>query len=909
MLKIRNNQLVPFRMNIRREKRSRLLTELKASDAKSINETKDQIIITNKKGKDSILTYSDTNLLTQFTKPSGKKVVFKYTEDDRLNRIEFENKEYISIDINDKFNEDKSAIFGINENLLDIKYQQNKRDISSIHFPNKTKITFNYNKHELVSVTNRVNAKRFFEKNVNGEKKAHTIIDELGRKTTVIEDRDSGIEKIIYPDLTTQEVSYNQDENLEIVKLRNGKLKKIFYEDELTRVEWDDGSFQNVYTDNEEVVAIENQSGTIFYQYDEAGRLLKESFQNSEVEYHYIDSELDSIAYPTGLNVKYEYDIDGELAFIRLDNQTIAFMYNGIGKLEQVIYPNQNVEQFKNKILDGLVESRLSKRGELLSSQSYRYDSLGRLFSYQKFDQASKNTNISITHDQEDRILSITDNQINEKFEYDKKGNTIQSNGKRIEYGLMDEPVRFNNQTIEYDKSGNLLAFTSPSQKRLTFSYSDNGRLKRVKVDDDIWEYQYDGLGRRIRKSNAQESTTFFWAGEKLLSEEHHSQNQIIIREYIYIDNDTPIGFRENQNYYWYQKDIRGAILQVHNDKGEIVWNASYSAFGEANITINKIKQPWRLSGHYYDDETGLYYNLSRFYNPYLQTYLSLDPEWMKYGSSNYSFAGNSPYDKIDTNGNWPEWLNKNNLLAAGIGIGAGALLAAAAPAILATLGVSAIAAESLTTLVAIGAATGFVSSASESIAKDLLNHSTPNASCAITQGVVGALFGLVLAPAVNLLSSSLSPLAKKLLPKMQKLKVAKPPALNASNKVKGIYGEHVTDVLMTEEGYTKLNGNLVQIGDVPRGTGIDGVWKKSDKFVITESKYGSSKLGMTKGSGKQMSDKWVGDRLPKEVGPQSTAIKKEMAKGKVEKRLITVSPTGSVKSQLLDKDAKIIKK
>jgi hypothetical protein len=41
------------------------------------------------------------------------------------------------------------------------------------------------------------------------------------------------------------------------------------------------------------------------------------------------------------------------------------------------------------------------------------------------------------------------------------------------------------------------------------------------------------------------------------------------------------------------------------DEAGEIVWSAEYKAWGEAKITVEKVKNPLRFQGQYFDHETG----------------------------------------------------------------------------------------------------------------------------------------------------------------------------------------------------------------------------------------------------------------------------------------------------------------
>ena len=143
----------------------------------------------------------------------------------------------------------------------------------------------------------------------------------------------------------------------------------------------------------------------------------------------------------------------------------------------------------------------------------------------------------------------------------------------------------------------------------------------------------------------------------------------------------------------------------------------------------------------------------------------------------------------------------------------------------------------------------------------------------------------------------------KKIKKRKQKKLKAKSPPKNMTNTQKGVFGEHVSDIHMHNQGHTKLNGPLTNIGDAPIGNGIDGVWAKKPPpgFIITETKFGSSKLGDTL-DGKQMSDKWISNRLEKAVGEeQARKIEKAMAKGQVEKQLLHVDENGKLSEKILN--------
>ncbi len=137
------------------------------------------------------------------------------------------------------------------------------------------------------------------------------------------------------------------------------------------------------------------------------------------------------------------------------------------------------------------------------------------------------------------------------------------------------------------------------------------------------------------------------------------------------------------------------------------------------------------------------------------------------------------------------------------------------------------------------------------------------------------------------------------------------------TNIQKGNFGEAASANNMVNNPALKnaANGkkyNLKRIGDeVPNlnsatKQGIDGIYENATpppKFVIDEAKFGSSRLGKTK-DGKQMSDKWVRNRVDKQLPNdpvKADEIKKAIEKGEVEKVISKVDDAGNVTTYKVD--------
>jgi len=82
------------------------------------------------------------------------------------------------------------------------------------------------------------------------------------------------------------------------------------------------------------------------------------------------------------------------------------------------------------------------------------------------------------------------------------------------------------------------------------------------------------------------------------------------------------------------------------------------------------------LPGMYADQETGLYYNMARYYDPRIGRYISSDPIGLAGGLNTYSYALSNPLRYIDPSGLCPNTTNPsqdclNALLVAGQNTGA----------------------------------------------------------------------------------------------------------------------------------------------------------------------------------------------------------------------------------------------
>lgn len=242
-----------------------------------------------------------------------------------------------------------------------------------------------------------------------------------------------------------------------------------------------------------------------------------------------------------------------------------------------------------------------------------------------------------------------------ERFSWDRAGNPVN------EYETVaDNRVKvWGKYRYDYDEWGQvILRREGQSEKRLT--WDADGHLLRVTSGDRTTQYRYDALGRRIHKATRRDmrdgtenEVHFLWQGVRLLEERTADRR----KTYIYGDagSHMPLACAEQrggqERFYHYRSDPSLRIRTVTDEEGKVVWDGCWKAWGrmEANLAApGEFEQSLRLAGQYYDSESGLHYNLFRYYDPDVPgRFLSSDPIGLAGGINLYRYAPN-PLSWID---------------------------------------------------------------------------------------------------------------------------------------------------------------------------------------------------------------------------------------------------------------------
>ena len=119
---------------------------------------------------------------------------------------------------------------------------------------------------------------------------------------------------------------------------------------------------------------------------------------------------------------------------------------------------------------------------------------------------------------------------------------------------------------------------------------------------------------------------------------------------YIYADQDSyePLAQIRNrtnregeskQEINYFHCNQIGIPREMTDIHGNLLWYGEYTAWGRLKKDERVYKnahQPFRLQNQYFDEETGLHYNLMRYYEPEAGRFVSQDPIRLWGGDNTY---------------------------------------------------------------------------------------------------------------------------------------------------------------------------------------------------------------------------------------------------------------------------------
>ncbi|WP_409182080.1 RHS repeat-associated core domain-containing protein [Amycolatopsis sp. VS8301801F10] len=484
-------------------------------------------------------------------------------------------------------------------------------------------------------------------------------IDATGARTAYEYDTELQLVRITNPAGLTWHYTYDADGRLVAETDFDGRERQFAYDAAGQLVRSVDGLgviTEYSYDVLGNVIERRTKSGTIRYEYDpvgfltrategscvleierdEAGRVVRESVDGRAVSYVHEPSRLRRTT-PSGSVSEWSFDDEGKAVALSTAGHEVLFRHDEAGhEVERVLGGNTVLAQAFDAEHQ-LVAQTLAAGSQVRQRREYHYRADGHLVGVD--DSLSGPTRYQL--DAVGRVTAVARRDGQETYRYDASGSIRHA---QLPFAEPDAGPR--------DYTGNRLAaagavrYVHDGQGRLvarhensrtwTYRWDAQDRLLAVETPDGVqWRYRYDPLGRRIAKQRwlpgadaPAEETLFCWSGQLLVEQEHRlADSAPLTLTWDHLPGTVrPVAQTEllgtSARFFSFVTDPVGTPVGLVDAYGTVAWRAAGSLWGRTRPGGT----PLRFPGQYADDETGLHYNVFRYYDPGTGRYLSQDP-------------------------------------------------------------------------------------------------------------------------------------------------------------------------------------------------------------------------------------------------------------------------------------------
>ena len=352
--------------------------------------------------------------------------------------------------------------------------------------------------------------------------------------------------------------------------------------------------------------------------------------------------------------LEYGYDRDNRAIGVTSGECTEAVFYDGLGRV---------VSKALGKIFEQRIQYGYRERADgSQSDQLERFSWQGLQNNYEIHYQYDANGNITQITDGKGKIQYTYDtrNQLIREdreadrqtitYAYDKNGNLLRKNRYeyqpdaametlasatpsetkiyRYEGNWKDQLTSYNGETIAYDAMGNPTVY-----RRMEMGWKNSSELTEIVKDQTTIRYRYDKEGMRNRKYLSDGTTVLYQVQDgQIIGEQHLREDQekpLYEMTFSYDADGTLFSMNCDGKDYYYILNPTGDVIALVDTGWNTVVSYAYDSWGkvtaiEGDQDLGK-KNPLRYRGYYWDEETGLYYLASRYYDPEVGRFINAD--------------------------------------------------------------------------------------------------------------------------------------------------------------------------------------------------------------------------------------------------------------------------------------------
>ncbi|MDT0124683.1 RHS repeat-associated core domain-containing protein [Paenibacillus sp. RRE4] len=486
-----------------------------------------------------------------------------------------------------------------------------------------------------------------------------SVKDSLGQTTSYAYNLSGHMTSLQYAD--GQRMVYEHDELGRLIKQTDplGQQEWFTYDnaDQLT-VYRDRMGQEQTYVYNNRGFEVQHITSdeTVTYAYDAAGRRTAMTDGTGTTGYAYdANGDLATLTYPDGSALTYAYEERG----LRTSQQFGSGNYQ-LGVEQSYLVPLPQVSSLKVKGTGNteLGSYTYSYRSNKSLSQFKTSNGLQQNYTYSGFDMTgltqTRNENVfgnyGYSFDNNRNIVSKTDNAEASLYTYDAL-NRLKSSSVF-------------NESYTYDARSNRKEMTSERQPDLDqakYRYDGRNRLIEVDTEKGKVQYRYNGDGLLYERTGQGGATTrYYYDDRQLLVAEGTvgSNNQVSITAGYVYDASGELQARHipgDSGLQTYWKNGHGDVTELKNAAGDTLNRYTYDVWGNPRVLEEQTPNVLRYAGEYWDEETGLQYLRSRWYDPNLGRFINEDTyegDKVEPSSLNlYTYVENNPLIYTDPSG------------------------------------------------------------------------------------------------------------------------------------------------------------------------------------------------------------------------------------------------------------------